>query len=646
VDGSAKEPRYYQRIAIHRAVVALLSGRRRVLLTMATGSGKTFTAMQIVWKMWRFWEMRGESGTRRVLYLADRDALIQQPLQDDFKPVFEDAAHRILGESTTSRSIYFATYQALHGSAASPRFRDYPRDYFDLIVVDECHRGSARDESAWREILDHFDQAAQLGLTATPKRDTNVDTYGYFGNPIYTYSLQQGINDGYLAPYRVRRVVLSPDAYGWRPDPGQLDRFQREIPDKLYSTTDFERVVSLLSRTEVAAAYLTQYLRTTDRMNKMAIFCVDSEHAADMRRDMANANTDIGRQHSDYVVRIVADEERWGRAMLERFQDEETSTPVVVTTARLLSTGIDIPTLHTVVLFKPIRSIVEFKQIIGRGARLAPDYDKHSFEIIDFTGATVLFEDPEFDGPAEIELEDEIDEEGNVVESHATDETGGDDEPAQSGELSPDAPAPGTPDIPDSRDPPPGSQKFYVDDLPVYVTADAVYMTDTETDRLHLVEYRDYAANVVRRLFPTHAGLRHRWQDAPSRAVIAEELRSRGIELDELAERAGLPDTDAFDVLVHLAWNEPVLTRYDRARRLRRDHAGFFESFQPEAREVLELLLERYAQYGVDDLADLRTLELEPVSELGTVIEIAERFGTAQRLREAVAEMQQRLYAA
>jgi len=645
-DGSAKEPRYYQRIAIHGAVAAILSGRRRVLLTMATGSGKTFTAMQIVWKIWRFWETRGESGTRRVLYLADRDALIEQPLQDDFRPVFEDAAHRILGESTTSRSIYFATYQALHGGGAHARFRDYPRNYFDLIVVDECHRGSARDESVWREILDHFDQAAQLGLTATPKRDANVDTYRYFGNPLYTYSLRQGISDGYLAPYRVRRVVLSPDAHGWRPDPGQVDRFRREIPDKLYSTTHFERVVSLLTRTEVAADYLTRYLRSTDRMNKMAIFCVDSEHAADMRRAMANANADMGRQHGDYVARIVADEDRWGRAMLERFQDEETSTPVVVTTAKLLTTGIDIPTLHTVVLFKPIRSIVEFKQIIGRGCRLAPDYDKHSFEIIDFTGATVLFEDPDFDGPADIEIEDQIDDEGNVVEVPEMGESDDTGEAAESDEASLDGPTPEGLDASGSAEPPAGSQKFYVDDLPVYLTADAVYMTDPETDQLHLMEYRDYAAAVVRRLFPTPSGLRLRWRDATSREVVADQLRSRGIDLDELAERAGLPDSDAFDVLVHVAWNEPVLTRYDRARRLRRDHAEFFQKFQPEAREVLNLLLERYAAYGVDDVADLRVLELEPVSDLGSVVEIAERFGTSQRLREAVAEMQHRLYAA
>lgn len=293
VAGAAKEPRYYQRIAIHRAVAAILSGDKRLLLTMATGTGKTFTALQIVWKVWRYWQTTGDAGVRRVLYLADRDTLITQPLNRDFKPVFRDEAHRILGEISTSRSICFSTYQALHDGSASPKYRDYPPDFFDLIVVDECHRGSARDESAWREILEYFRPATQLGMTATPKHDDNVNTYSYFRQHLYIYSLRQGIDDGFLAPYRVRRVVLSPDAHGWRPDPGQLDRFRREIPDGLYTTAEFERIISMITRTEAAAHYLTTYLKNTDRMAKMAIFCVDAEHAGDMRKAIANENDDL-----------------------------------------------------------------------------------------------------------------------------------------------------------------------------------------------------------------------------------------------------------------------------------------------------------------------------------------------------------------
>jgi type I restriction enzyme R subunit len=430
----------------------------------------------------------------------------------------------------------------------------------------------------------------------------------------------------------VRRVVLSPDAHGWKPDAGQLDRFGREIPDKLYTTTHFERVVSLLTRTDAAAEYLTNYLKSTNRMAKMAIFCVDSEHAADMRRAMGNANTDITAHHQDYAVRIVADEQERGRAMLERFQDEETTTPVVVTTARLLSTGVDIPTLQTIVLFKAIRSMIEFKQIIGRGSRLAPDFDKLSFEIIDFTGATHLFEDPTFDGPPDLEVEDIIDDNGKVVEQLATLQP----EPSQHDDV-----IDGTADKP-----PRGARKYYIDDAEVYLTADAVYMTDPESDRLRLVEYRDVVARVVRRIAPTPGGFRRRWRNAPDRAEIAAELSKRGIDLAELLDRVGLPEADAFDALVHVAWNEPILSRVERARRVRRDHAEFFARFQPEARAVLDLLLERYAVHGVDDMADLKVLEMEPINELGGIVQIAQRFGSPDRLREAVTELQRHLYAA
>jgi type I restriction enzyme R subunit len=641
-DGTPKEPRYYQRVAIHQAVTAILSGRKRLLLTMATGSGKTFTALQIVWKVWRYWETLGKAGTSRVLYLADRDVLISRPMRD-FREVFGESVHRIRGESTTAYNIFFSTYQALHDNMDDPRFRrEFPPDFFDLIVVDECHRGSARDDSPWREILEYFDAAAQLGLTATPKRDANVDTYNYFGDPLYTYSLRQGISDGFLAPYRVHRVVLSPDAYGWRPDQGQLDRYRREVPDKLYQTSDFERVVSLLTRTDVAARYLTGYLRSNGRMNKMLIFCVDSEHALDMRKAMGNLNTDMTRQQSDYVARLVADEERTVKAQLDRFTDEESPTPVVATTARLLATGVDIPTLHTVVLFKPIRSMVEFKQIIGRGTRLAPDYDKLYFEIIDFTGATILFEDPDFDGPADVSDEDEIDENGDIVEHPHAGEGGSGSREDDDGSHDKDRQGNGgTP-----TKPPKYSEKFYVDETSVYKVAEGFLVTDPTTDRLELVEYRAYAAKAVRRIFPTPTGLRMRWRESPERAEIVTELRSKGIDLDELAARTGLQDMDALDLLVHLAWNEPKLTRFDRARRARRNSGDFFGSFQPEAREVLDLLLERYALYGIDDMTDARALEADPVGELGTLLEIADRFGGPERMRVAVEHLQRLVYAA
>jgi type I restriction enzyme R subunit len=368
-DGSVKEPRYYQRVAIQRALAAVLGGEKRALLTMATGTGKTFVAMQIVWKLWSGdWP---DGRKPRILYLADRNILIDQPIEREFSPVFGDAIWKIRGEAKTGREIYFALYQALADyEDVAGLFRDYGRDYFDLVVVDEAHRGSARDESSWRAILDYFASATQLGMTATPLRNDNIDTYRYFGDPIYEYSLAQGIEDGFLAPYRVRRVVLSPDAYGWAPDAGQLDLFGREVPDGLYETPQFERVVSLLSRTDLAARHLTDFLKSTDRMAKTIVFCVDSEHADQMRAALHRANDDLTRQYPHYVARIVSDEGDVGVEHLGNFADVESVTPVIATTSKLLSTGVDLPTVKNIVLFKPIGSIVDFKQIIGRGTRL------------------------------------------------------------------------------------------------------------------------------------------------------------------------------------------------------------------------------------------------------------------------------------
>ncbi|SED75884.1 type I restriction enzyme, R subunit [Streptomyces sp. 2231.1] len=641
-NGDPKEPRYYQRIAIHRAVAAILGGEcERLLLTMATGTGKTFTAMQIAWKVSRYWDNIGQGGRRRVLYLADRDVLIDQPMKNEFGPVFGEAVHRIRGGKDTSRSVYFATYQALTAPGGTDLYRQYPRDFFDLVIVDECHRGSAGNESSWRGVLDHFGSAVQLGLTATPKRDANVDTYAYFRDPLYTYSLRQGIADGYLAPYRVRRVMLSPDAHGWSPDPGQLDRFGREIPPSLYGTRDFERVVSLISRTRAAAQYLTDYMRENgDRMAKTVVFCVDSEHALDMRREMTTLNSDMVAMHSEhYAARIVSKEGDWGKQRLAEFQDPETPVPVIATTSRMLSTGVDIPTLRTVVLLKPIGSIVEFKQIIGRGTRLAPEHDKLSFEIIDFVGATALFEDPEFDGPAESADQVLVDEEGSVVYEPPAAETA----PASDQQEDPSHE--------DSTEPPltvpPGARKYIVEDIEVHVTAEGILITDPHTGRLRLRELRDYTAEVVRHLYPSPDKLRSRWRTAPDRDEVAQLLANRGIALDELLARTGLTDTDPFDALVHIAWNTPAISRHERVYRARRSRAEFFTQLQPEAREVVDLILERYAVHGPVELRNLMdVLSVEPINILGAPRAIASRFGGPERLRQTWSELQGVLYAA
>lgn len=634
-DGKVKEPRYYQRVAINRAVDAILKGDKRLLLTLATGTGKTFVSLQIVWKLW---SGRWRSDRRpRILYLADRNILIDQPMEREYVPALgEGPIWKLQGAAKPGREIYFALYQAMAdtGEDLNGIFRDFAPDFFDLIIVDECHRGSANAESSWRGILDYFAPATQLGMTATPKRDETVDSYRYFGDPIYEYSLAQGIEDGFLAPYRVRRVVLSPDAHGWTPEEGQLDLFGEEIPNDLYTTKDFERVVSLLSRTEVAAKHLTNYMKRTDRMAKTIVFCVNQEHADQMRRALHNANSDLTKQYPNYVVRIVSEEGDVGKGHLSDFADTEKDVPVIATTSQLLSTGVDLPTVRNIVLFRPIGSIAMFKQIIGRGTRLFPDEDKLSFEIIDYSGATALFEDPEFDGPPERVEEEEIDDEGNVVDEVVLVEPTPTLEPIPEDGMDPE-------ELDDET-----TTKFYIDDLEVWVTAEAIYHLNPNTERLHLVEYRDYVADTVRMLYPDAAGLRGQWANGEGRRGILDALSARGIDATELAERTGLIDADPLDLLVHVAWNQPLATRSDRARRVLKEHAEFFEQYRPEAREILQELLQKYADYGITELDDRSILQVPPISALGTPVEIAARFGNADDLWAAVSKLGDLLYAA
>lgn len=642
-DGTVKEPRYYQRTAINRAVEAILGGDKRLLLTMATGTGKTFVSMQIVWKLWNSQWVHGRHP--RILYLADRNVLIDQPIEREFKPAFGDGEGspiwKLKGTAKAGREIYFGLYQQLadSGDESNGMYRQFAPDFFDLVIVDECHRGSARAESSWRKILKHFSPATQLGMTATPKRDETADTYAYFGGaPLFEYSLAQGIEDGFLAPYRVRRVVLSPDAHGWAPDQGQLDLFGKEIPAGLYTTPDFERVVSLLSRTEAAAKHLTNYLRTTDRFAKTIVFCVNQEHADQMRRALHNANSDLTPQHPDYAVRIVSNEQEIGIGHLSRFCDTEAQFPVIATTSEMLSTGVDAPTVRNVVLFRTVGSMALFKQMIGRGTRLFPDEDKLSFDIIDYSGASALFSDPEFDGPPERVIEESINDEGDVVEDVVV------EEPEPSFEPAP-RPDDGEADI-DPDDLPEPRAKFYVDDVEVFVTAEAVYELDPQTQRLRLVEYRDLVTETIRSLFPSANELRAKWASRLSRYEVLDMLAEHGIDADELAERAGLPDADPIDILVHLAWNQPLATRTDRARRVRKEHADFFTEFQPAAREVLEYLLDKYAEYGITELESPGVLQVPPLSALGTPVEIARRFGSPEAWRTAQTRLGELVYVA
>jgi len=633
-DGTVKRPRYYQEIAIHRAVQAVVQGQKRILLTMGTGTGKTFVAMQIAWQLWK------TRRVRRILYLADRDILVDQAKDRDFVP-FGDAVHKIKRRAIKSREVYFAIYQAIAGREGQPGLvHAYPLDFFDLIIVDECHRGSARDESNWRQILEYFHPATQIGMTATPLRNDNVDTYRYFGDPVYTYSLAQGIEDGFLAPYRVHRVTTDVDDAGWRPDPGLLDRFGREVPDGLYGTQDFERVVSLLGRTEAVARHLTDYLKETGRYAKTIVFCVDQEHAKDMRKALINCNSDVTRQHPNYVVRVVSDEGKVGRGHLDRFQDPEQTFPVIVTTSKLLSTGVDVPTCRNIVLFKPIHSIVEFKQIIGRGTRLFGDADKFWFTILDYVEATCLFYDPEFDGIPELTSEQAINAQGEVTHSA---ESGVAVEAAEGTEGA-------RPVISDDGvigDDSEGElHKYYVDGVQVRVVRELVQELDPEGRELRVQRFEDYTRTQVRTLYGNAGKIRSAWRDPTLRAALISDLASRGISFEQLAAVTGQPDADPFDLLTYVAFNAPLRSRRERAEAVRREHKDFLDACNPQARQVLGYLLDKYTAHGVAQLTDLHILELPDVPVQGTVIEIANLFGGVDGLKAATRQLQDLIYSA
>jgi len=635
-DGSVRRPRYYQEIAINRAVKNVLQGKKRILITMASGTGKTFVAFQIIWKLWNIkWNLSGKDRKPKILYLADRNILIDDPKDKTFFP-FGDARHKIQRRVVKSREIYFAIYQAIAKDERRPGlYREYPQGFFDLIIVDECHRGSAKDESNWREILEYFQPATQIGMTATPKRRDNVDTYAYFGNPIYVYSLNQGIEDGFLAPYRVHRVIPSVDATGWRPDKGQIDRFGREIPDGVYGTKDFERIVSILSRTECVAKNLTEYLKRTNRFDKTIVFCVDMEHAEDMRLALHNLNTDLTKRYPHYIARVVSEEGKIGRGHLSNFQDPEKSVPVILTTSKLLSTGVDMPMCKNVVIFKTINSIVEFKQIIGRGTRLFTDKDKLWFTIIDYIGPTRLFADPEFDGSPEFISEEEINEQGEQVPDTFEVVEGRKEYEAEEVEV------PDLTEIPEEE-----HRKYYVDGVDVRIIHEMVYELDSSGKQLRVVKYTDYTAEQVRKLYPSAAELRSKWTTEEERQHIIDSLSERGISLEQLAEATNQPDADPFDLLVHVAFNGPLRTRRERAERLKREKQDFFEQYSPKAKEILNELLVKYTDHGVNQLSDINILKIPPISNYGTLVEIANFFSGAKKLKAAMAQLQALLYAA
>jgi len=642
---SGKIPRYYQVIAINQVIEAILLGQKRILATLATGTGKTCVAFQLCWKLWNSrWNRTGEYRRPKILFLADRNILIDDPMAKMFAP-FGDARYKISSNDVSQgREMYFGIYQALT-NPSSDVFRQYRPDFFDLIIIDECHRGSSRNDSNWRAVLDYFKPAVQFGMTATPLREDSRDTYEYFGNPVYTYSLRQGIEDGFLAPYRVHRVITTVDAAGWRPSKDELDRYGRPVPDDEYQTKDFERVIALRARTRAMAKHLTDFLKGTDRFAKTLVFCVDQEHASEMRQELLNLNSDLVKQYSDYVCRVTADEGSIGLTHLAHFQDVDKPTPAILTTSQLLTTGVDAEMVKNIVLARVVGSRSEFKQIIGRGTRLKIDYGKEYFNIIDFTGtATRHFADPDFDGePALIEVVT-IDEEGETVD--VVIEAGENKVNEYPGEYQPedDIPSNGNGEIiTDSSDEP---RKFYVDGGTVEVIGHLVYDLDTDGKKLQVVRYTEYSGRAVRSLYPGSQEFQRDWANPDTRSDLLRELTERGISFEELAASSELPDADPFDLLCHLAWNAPLLTRRQRAEQARKSAQNLFSQHSETAREILALMLDKYIERGIIQFNTLSELmKVQPFERYGTPTEIANRhFGGIQGLKSAVSQLQSVIY--
>lgn len=610
-----KTPRYYQQIAINKVISAIVKEQKRILLTMATG-GKTTTAFQICWKLWQQrWNLKGDSRHPKILYLSDRTVLVDDPMNKEFA-AFGEARHRVSrDEVVKSREIYFALYQSIGPRENSPGiYREYAKDFFDFIIVDECHRGSAQDDSLWRTVLEYFEPAVQLGMTATPRYEETRNTYQYFGNPVYTYTLKQGIEDGFLAPYRVRHVQTTADVQGWKPTPGQTDRHGKTIPDKLYNTADFDKTLVLRPRTEAIAQDLTYYLKV-DPYAKTIVFCVDQEHSDTMREILSNLNAEHVQRYPDYVSRITADEGDFGRERLSRFQDIEDNSVTIVTTSKLLTTGVDAPTVKNIVIVRGVGSIVEFKQMIGRGTRVCADYDKFTFNIVDYTGASFQhFKDPDFDG-------DPLSEDEKVIETRGK---------QSSGEKT------------STTVQTPTGRKFYVDEGTITIAEEGVHIMNPDGSQQHKT-YIEYAGGQIYSLYKSESELREKWVDPKSRSDIVTTLKQIGIERQQLAKELQFPDVDTFDLFCCVAFGTPVQTREQRAQRVR-TATDFLNQYTVVGQYVLQALLDKYSQHGVDELKIPDALNVPPISEYGNVSEIVKIFGGTNQLRKAVEKLQKLLY--
>ena len=628
-----KTPRYYQRIAINRTVDAVARGQNRVLVVSATGTGKTFMTFQIIYRLWK-------SGIKKkILFLADRNVLIDQTLSGDFKPFGGKMTKVQKRNLDSSYEIYLALYQQLAGENGEEAYLQFQPNFFDLIVIDECHRGSAKEESAWRKILDYFSSATHVGCTATPIETKEASSSSYFGEPIYEYSLKQGIDDGFLAPYKVIRIGLDKDLEGYRPDSGKIDKNGYEIEDREYNIKDFDRTLVIEPRTKVVAAKITEFLKKTDRFSKTIVFCVDIEHAERMRQALINENKDLYVENEKYIMRITGDNDE-GKAQLENFIDEESKYPVIAVTSKLMTTGVDAKMCKLIVLENNINSMTEFKQIIGRGTRLLEEYGKTYFTIMDFRNASRLFADPSFDGEPEVvvdlggndpvnDLEPEIeqgneDNTSNIKQNCVNEETG---------EYNT-----GDNNIFTDEDKP---RKYYLGDVAVKVLSERVQYLDKD-GKLITESLMDYTKKNILQQYSRLDEFLNKWTKAEKKQVIIEELQDGGVLLDAVREELGNTELDDFDLICHIAYDKKPLTKRERAENVKKRH--YLYKYSDTAQKVIEALIEKYANDGIKEIEDTKILQLKEFARIGSPMKIVKAFGGKEAYQKAVQELENELY--
>lgn len=630
-----KKPRYYQRIAINRTVDAVARGRDRILLVCATGTGKTFMAFQIIYRLL-------QAGIKKkVLFLADRNNLVDQTMSGDFKP-FGGKMTKVENRTLDSAyEVYLSLYHQLSGEDNLETFKQFKPNFFDLIVIDECHRGSAKEESAWRKILDYFSSATHIGCTATPVETKQASNQTYFGEPIYEYSLKQGINDGFLAPYKVIRVGLDKDLVGYRPEAGKTDDKGYEIADREYNIKDFDRTLVLDQRTKTVAAKVTEFLKKTDRMSKTIVFCVDVEHAERMRQALINENKDLYKENNRYIMQITGDNQE-GKEQLGNFIDEESDYPVIAVTSRLMTTGVDAKMCRLIVIdnnFSDEYGMTEFKQIIGRGTRLLEEKGKTYFTIMDFRNASRLFADKDFDGTPDVVIDipdggEMVDPPVNPVDSLSEMEN---DEPIQDVQNIPVTSLPITP--PDGDMP----RKYYVSDVEVTVISERVQYIDKD-GKLITESLIDYTRKNILSQYARLDDFLNRWTKAQRKQAIIDELKEEGVLLDAVREETGRTDIDDFDLICHLAYDKAPLTRVERADNVRK--RGYLYKYAELAQKVLGSLLDKYADEGIRDIEDAKVLQLKEFAEYGSPMKIAKAFGGKEGYQQAVRELENEIFSA